>query len=412
MSLPRIALTVGDPAGIGPRSPQKRLVIHGCWRSASRLSTTRRLELDHRSRHCSRPTPGAPRTTATVRATADAMAGRVDAVTTAYNNLGATKQTGHVGQTGKSAAAPAAEPRSASSRLCRGAGRDGRAHERRRRSPRCRDGAARTAQRGARSAVRRNAAGRRPVRPRHQPRRYAAAVDRRHRACGDGRATSAATGSCRTPASAARCWRRSNDIAEIVEAVTHYVARPHHRARAGAGRGSNPLHARSREQECAARAAAAALAAAARSCSALCSGCSRCCSRIAVASAIDFAAAIAGCRRSRAHTSPRNVCRFDFAEEPVAPRRAKRVRSARPPPRRRSHRDCSRPARRGGPARPRPTARRPRGSRRCGPAARCSERLVVMAVQHQLRAVLAQHVAQCAGVRSGGGNNCAPSTGG
>ena len=28
----------------------------------------------------------------------------------------------------------------------------------------------------------------------------------------------------------------SNDIAEIVEAVTHYVARPHHRARTGAGR--------------------------------------------------------------------------------------------------------------------------------------------------------------------------------
>ena len=29
----------------------------------------------------------------------------------------------------------------------------------------------------------------------------------------------------------------SNDIGEIVEAVTHYVARPHHRARARAGRG-------------------------------------------------------------------------------------------------------------------------------------------------------------------------------
>ena len=82
-----------------------------------------------------------------------------------------------------------------------------------------------TSQRRARSAVRRNPARRRSVRSRHQPGRHAAAVDRRRRPCRDGPRQAASIASCRTPATAARCWPNRCDIAEMVEAVTKYVAR-------------------------------------------------------------------------------------------------------------------------------------------------------------------------------------------
>ena len=115
--------------------------------------------------------------------------------------------------------------------------RDCREVERRRRSARRRDGAARTAQRGARSAVRETPPEvdlfDRGISRGDTPRLWIDAIS--HVAMGARQAPLPFRAG--HPLSAARCWRSSNEIAEIVEAVTHYVAAPHHRARAGAGRG-------------------------------------------------------------------------------------------------------------------------------------------------------------------------------
>ena len=82
---------------------------------------------------------------------------------------------------------PAADPPNAAERSgARGAHRGGRTLGRGGRSARRRTGAARAAQRGARSDVQGHSGQRRFVRPRHQQRRRAAAVDRRGRACRDG----------------------------------------------------------------------------------------------------------------------------------------------------------------------------------------------------------------------------------
>ena len=106
-----------------------------------------------------------------------------------------------------------------------GAHRGRRAHQRRRRSARRRSGASRAPQRGARSVVCRNSAPRSIC-------SIAASAGATRRGCGSMRspmspwgATSACTASCTTPAIGRRVLAESHEIADIVKAVTDYVAR-------------------------------------------------------------------------------------------------------------------------------------------------------------------------------------------
>ena len=117
-----------------------------------------------------------------------------------------------------------AAPDPAARCVAAGANRGRRPHRRGRRPARCRGGAARNPQRGARSIVRAGPGKGRPVRSRHQPGRDAAAVDRRGRTCADG--TRQADVPLRAGTrSAASCSPKSHDVAAIVGAVTDYVAR-------------------------------------------------------------------------------------------------------------------------------------------------------------------------------------------
>ena len=67
--------------------------------------------------------------------------------------------------------------------------------------------------------------GGRTVRPRHQPRRPAAAVDRRDRACRDGARQADLSLRAGRPLRPQGAEPRSSEVADIVDAVTNYVAR-------------------------------------------------------------------------------------------------------------------------------------------------------------------------------------------
>ena len=126
----------------------------------------------------------------------------------------------------------------AARRVAAGADRGRRSHRRRGRTARCRSGAAGDPQRGARSAVRAGAGKGRSVRPRHQPGRDAAAVDRRGRAYRDGARQahlSLRAGHPLRPHRARRIARRARD-----RRCRHRLRRtPHDRARTCDGRNAD-----------------------------------------------------------------------------------------------------------------------------------------------------------------------------
>ena len=88
MTRPRIALTVGDPAGIGPEIAEKaaagRPRAASCCEPIVYDAPRRPVTVDAR-RRC-RPRPGAPRTTSSCARSATRLAGRVDAIATAPVN--------------------------------------------------------------------------------------------------------------------------------------------------------------------------------------------------------------------------------------------------------------------------------------------------------------------------------------